>query len=132
MISASSYRNQKRVDPIQPNSPEVMSKFDRLLMRAAKNKRKDIIDRYGHEGCDKLLAKGKQQNDKRTTKPQQPEDPQLLKKNYETTIQELLNASQSDISFSSRSFSSRSFSTNTTEATEKTIQNAWVWDLSNH
>ena len=118
MISASSYRNKRRVNPIQPNSSEAMSKFDRLLMRAAKNKRKDIINRYGHEGCDKLLAKGKQE-DKNTKR----EDPKLLKKKYENTIRDLLDVWD---------ISSRSFSTNTTEATEKTIENAWVWDLSNH
>ena len=35
-----------------------MDEFDKLVLRAALVKRKDIIERYGDDGCDKLLAKG--------------------------------------------------------------------------
>ena len=34
-----------------------MDKFDRVLMSAANHKRKEVINRYGHDGCEKLLAR---------------------------------------------------------------------------
>jgi hypothetical protein len=43
------------IEPIECS--DVMVRFDKLLLRAAENKRKEIIDRYGQEGCTKLLAK---------------------------------------------------------------------------
>ena len=104
MLSMSNcYNNTMGVEPIQQN-PELMDQFDRLLMRAAKNKRKDIIDRYGHEGCEKLMAKGKQE--------EQKEDPELLKKNYESTIRNLLESFDAD------------------SPRVKVIESAWKWNLT--
>lgn len=104
---------QPRAVMAQPRC--VMDKFDQLLMRAAENKRKDIINRYGHEGCDKLLAKGKQEEKK--------EDPELLKKNYESTIRNLLEAWEA---------SPRESSKTTTKKIDKIIDSAWSWNLNNN
>jgi len=63
------------------NRNDALSKFDRLLLRAAENKKKDIVNRYGSEACAKLLTK-------RNTETK--DDPVFEKQNYESTIRNLL------------------------------------------
>ena len=69
-----------------PN-PNVMDQFDKLLMRAAENRRKEIVDLHGHDMCDKLLARGGKYEDKHKV-----DDPELIKKQFEDTIYDLLQA----------------------------------------
>lgn len=83
MISTQSYSRPIAIEPKQ-YQPAVMDKFDKLLLRAAKNKRKDIINRYGEEGCEKLISKGKQEEKK--------EDPEAVKQKYQETIKNLLQS----------------------------------------
>lgn len=59
-----------------------MVEFDKLVLSAALVKRKDIIERCGHEGCEKLLAKGAGRVKK--------EDSEYMKMTFENTILELL------------------------------------------
>jgi hypothetical protein len=63
-------------------------------LRAAEHKRKDIIDRHGHEGCARLLAKGGKQQQPDTTNKKTSttihNDSIRAKKEYESTIEDLL------------------------------------------
>lgn len=64
--------------------PSIMDQFDMMVLRAAENKRKDILHRYGDEGCTRLLArKERQGQSKQRTKPARS------KSHYEKTIQDL-------------------------------------------
>ena len=86
-----------------------MERFERLVLRAAKNKRKDIIDRYGPDGCAKVLAKGKEAKRE-----------QDIKKNYESTIRNLLESWET---------SPRDDKTTTTKNIDKIINSAWKWNI---
>lgn len=59
--------------------PCSMDKFDRLVLRAAENKKIDIINRYGHEGYAKKEKKCKAQTERH-------DDPEAARKHYENTI----------------------------------------------
>ncbi len=73
--------------------PAAMDRFDKLVLRAAKKKRHDLINRYGDDGCSKLVntRKGLQVSPKQK---QQRRTPQPLdnKSDYEETILELKKA----------------------------------------
>ena len=97
-----------------------LDKFHKLLRRAAESKRKDIVDRHGHKGCTKLLARGLHERKK--------ERPEFKKKNYESTIQDVLQDWERSPSTSPR-MSPRSNSEKST-VTGKTLKNAWVWNLT--
>jgi hypothetical protein len=53
-----------------------MAEFDRLVQSAAIKKREDIINRYGHEGCARLLAKAKRKGTNNESY-----DPEFIKEN---------------------------------------------------
>ena len=76
--------------------PGVMDQFDRLVLRAAKNKRNDIINRYGEEGCSRMLArKSKHRQPQPQTKRKQLGQRQRIsssEKHYEKTIKNLREA----------------------------------------
>jgi len=91
-------------------SNHVMDRFEKLVLRAAETKRKDIVDRYGQDGCTKLIAKKKDE-----TKG----NPELERKNYESTIRNLLEAWESSPRDRSR----------TTKNIDKIIDGALTMDL---
>jgi hypothetical protein len=102
-----------------------MDKFDRLVQRAAKNKRQDIINRYGHEGCAKLLAKRKQEGKNKDNN----NDPKFIKKNYESTIRNLLEAWET----SPRGGGNNSCSSSSKPPKknfDNIIDSAWSWNLA--
>lgn len=101
-----------------------MDKFDRLVRRAAKNKRQEIINRYGHEGCAKLLAKGKQEG-----KNKDNNDPEFIKKNYESTIRNLLDAWETSPRGGGNNSCSSSSKT-TKKHLDNIIDTAWSWNLA--
>lgn len=146
MISTQSYSRPIAIEPKQ-YQPAVMDKFDKLLLRAAKNKRKDIINRYGEEGCEKLVSKGKQEEKK--------EDPELVKKKYQETIKKLLQSLEefplpkiegsplpscpvpksphsTKVKLGTKAISSSYSSPHATKANldTKAISSAWSWNLS--
>jgi len=88
----------------------VMDRFEKLVLRAAETKRKDIVDRLGQDGCAKLMSK---------KKDEAKGSPELERKNYESTIRNLLEAWESSPRDSSR----------TTKDIDKLIDGAWSWDL---
>jgi len=96
------------IEPI--GRTDVMAKFDKLLLRAAENKRKEIVDRYGQEGCEKLLAK---QEGKK-------EDPEFTNKNYESTIRNLMDSWEA---------SPQNKAKKTKTIDEVVSDGAWLWGL---
>ena len=125
----------------------LMEEFDKLVFRSALIKRNDIIDRYGDEGYDKLLAKRKQTGKK--------EHPEVARMKYYSTIQALIDAWEASpwnnskiIDKSKRGWvwdlsdnrghrngnptpveGWEAFPNNNSKKT-KSIKNAWLWDLS--
>ena len=89
-----------------------MNKFDRMLLRAAQSKRKEITERYGPDACAKVLAKGKDSKKKR--------DPELDKKNYESTIRNLMESWEESPRYQKK----------TTKKIDKNINNAWKWNIN--
>ena len=77
MIDPHNKTESKRIDM----SLTTMVKFDELVLQAAQKKRKEIIDRYGPDGCAKVLARCKEAKKE-----------QDMKKNYESTIRNLLES----------------------------------------
>eukprot|EP00531_Pseudo-nitzschia_arenysensis_P008117 CAMPEP_0116128476 /NCGR_PEP_ID=MMETSP0329-20121206/7380_1 /TAXON_ID=697910 /ORGANISM="Pseudo-nitzschia arenysensis, Strain B593" /LENGTH=234 /DNA_ID=CAMNT_0003622617 /DNA_START=25 /DNA_END=729 /DNA_ORIENTATION=+ len=65
--------------------PSIMDQFDQLVLRAAQNKRNDILNRYGDEGCNKLLARKERYS---------PKKPPRSKSHYEKTIRDLVDSSK--------------------------------------
>lgn len=115
MIATHSYRRPMAIEPTQ-HQPSVMDRFDKLVLRAAKYKKKDIINRYGQEGFEKLAAKGKQEEKK--------EDPELLKNDYESTIRNLLE------SFDQTPQADSNTTTKSIDKVIPVIESAWRWNLS--
>ena len=70
--------------------PSIMDQFDMMVLRAAEKKRNDIVNRYGDEGCSKLLARKERREQPRKKVSRS-------KSHYERTIQELREA-QKEIS----------------------------------
>ncbi len=66
--------------------PSIMDQFDMMVLRAAEKKRNDIVNRYGDEGCSKLLAR----KERREQQPRKKVS--RSKSHYEKTIQELREA----------------------------------------
>lgn len=93
------------------SSSTTMDRFDSLLLRAAQDKRKEITDRLGPSACAKVLAKGK---DAKTEK-----DTELEKKNYESTIRNLLDSWET---------SPRSQGGRTTKNIDELISSASEWN----
>ncbi len=79
-IATSCYRSDVAIEPIK-QQPDRMATFDKLVMCAAKKKKKDIINRYGQERFERRVAK--------LNRKEKREDPEFIKKDYETTIREL-------------------------------------------
>ena len=88
-----------------------MDKFDSLLLRAAQVKRKEIDERYGPDACAKVLAKGKD--------AKQEKDTELEKKNYESTIRNLLESWETSPRDENR----------TTKNIDKIIKSARKWNI---
>ena len=105
----------------------MLDRFDKLVLRAAKHKRKDILNRYGQEGFEKLAAKGKPEEKDETEK-----DPALLKKKYEETIKNLFESfEQSPLTISPIPKSPHSNpKSKTTSMNPKVIESAWTWNLT--
>jgi len=89
-----------------------MNKFDSILLRAAESKRKEITERYGPDACAKVLAKGKD--------AKKEQDTELKKKNYESTIRNLLESWETSPRDQGR----------TTKNIDKIINSAWEWNIS--
>ena len=67
-----------------------MDRFDKLVLRAAKKKRKDLVNRYGDDRCSKLLQTRK---DLQVSLPEPtPISPNSKKSQYKKTILELKKA----------------------------------------
>lgn len=126
MISTQSYSRPIAIER-KEYQPAVLDRFDKLLLRAAKSKRKDMINRYGQEGFDKLVAKGKPEGKDETEK-----DPALLKKKYEETIKNLFESfEQSPLTISPTPKSPHSNpKSKTTSMDPKVIESAWTWNLT--
>lgn len=97
---------------VMQNNPSAMDKFDSLLLRAAQNKRRDIEDRYGPDGCSKVLSKGKD--------AKKEKDTELQKKNYESTIRNLLESWEASPRDQGK----------TTKNIDNIINNAWEWNIN--
>ena len=98
-----------------------LDKFHKLLHRAAESKRKGIVDRHGHKGCNKLLARGL--HERKKERPESTildalEDWEILPKTSPRSSPRMSPRT------SPRSNSERD------DSTGKTIKNAWVWNLS--
>lgn len=72
--------------------PAAMDRFDKLVLRAAEKKRDDLINRYGDEGCSKLVNTRKGLQVSPQQKQQRPTPQPLDKSDYEETILELKKA----------------------------------------
>ena len=74
-IATCSFRSDVVIEPVKLQEPadDAMARFDKLLMKAAKKKKKEIIKRHGQESFDKRVAKIQKEETK----------------DYETTIREL-------------------------------------------
>ena len=80
-IATSCYRSDVVIEPIKQQPTDTMARFDKLVMCAAKKKKKDIINRYDQEAFEKRVAK--------LNRKEKKEDPEFIKKDYESTIREL-------------------------------------------
>ena len=69
-----------------------MDRFDKLVLRAAEKKREDIINRYGDDGCSKLVNTRKGLQVSPQQKQQRPTPQTPVKSDYEDTILELKKA----------------------------------------
>ncbi len=72
--------------------PAAMDRFDKLVLRAAQKKRDDLINRYGDDGCSKLVNTRKGLQISPQQKQQRPTPQTIDKSDYEETILELKKA----------------------------------------